>query len=196
MAPPMKKRWLSIGVVALLFGVLGVSVVGGCGSDAPVLTQGSDRSQNDASDGPPSTGSRDAGGDDDPTDNPTSSDSGMASSDLGTVPCGPAECATPSQICCTTVSPDGGLAGTCEAAGTNCKLGAASVACDEPSDCASGSTCCLAFAGLGSSCAATCILQSAVVCKDNQDCPDAGTCKEYSCLNRPQRACSRSLGCD
>lgn len=193
----MKKRWLSVGIVGVLSGAIGIVIVGGCSSDPPIAVDGRDRSERDAGEKLPSGGS-DASGDDDeePTENPPTGDSGAVSTDRGTISCGTADCNTPSQICCATIAADGGFSGTCQAAGSNCKIGLVAVACDEPSDCNSGQRCCSAFSGLGTSCAASCILQSAPVCKVSQDCPDAGTCKDYDCFGRPFRACARPLGCD
>ena len=101
----------------------------------------------------------------------------------GTVECGDAGCAVPTNGCC---EPGGGVH-TCQSAGTACT--GTLITCEEKGDCTGGKICCLnaitaSTATLscqdGPACPAGSGLASTQICRSSAECA-SGSCAYYSC---------------
>jgi hypothetical protein len=72
---------------------------------------------------------------------------GGAPSDPGSVVCNHAECSVSTSVCCQSTGNDGGASETCQDFKVQCS--GTSQACNEASDCPTGSVCCFNVVGIG-----------------------------------------------
>ncbi len=117
-------------------------------------------------------------------------DAREAAPGVGVVACGASDCTLPSQVCCPRVG-DGGACFPKDAAPCDQPL-----ACDQPGDCASGTTCCYAFTtacgDVGSSCQPSCGAAEVGAC---QGLPDCQVCVALTCAGLPLKTCGTDGVC-
>ncbi len=126
------------------------------------------------------TGARDTGKDGPDLD--AGADVGKAAPGVGFVACGASQCAIPGEVCCPRV--DGGA---CFPRGAAPCSG---IECDQPDDCADGTTCCYQFpagcADVSATCKKTCGAADVPACLGLTDC---NACVSLTCAGVPLTTC-------
>ncbi len=155
--------------VALLF------ALGGCSTSSP--GNAVDASADVAEDAPRDTGK-------DSPDLDAGVDAAEAAPGVGIVACGASDCTLPAQVCCP--QPDGG--GACFPRGA---APCTPLECDQPGDCAAGTTCCYQFqnncGAVGSSCLPSCSAANTVgACLGLGDCQ---VCVSLTCAGLKLTTC-------
>lgn len=188
--------------LAIVFVVLPAGILGACSSsdDAPAAgTPSADAATSDAATSDAATtsgGDVDGGtrtvGDRDAAANP------------GKVSCGDLECGLGGANLACCIRPDGGA--SCLVSNGDC-VGAAGFKCDDPTDCESGSACCVDLFQYGAGATAAhaacgevkagsppCNDNQLELCKNDSQC-HGGTCKTVTCDGRVFGSCSIPKNC-
>ena len=114
---------------------------------------------------------------------------GDAAPGVGVIACGSAECKLPGEVCC--LAADAG--GTCHPKGA---APCTPIECDQPGDCAAGTTCCYQFQSacgtVGSKCLAACAPADVGACQGLTDCQ---TCVSQTCAGVQLTTCGTDGVC-
>jgi hypothetical protein len=159
----------------------------GCSSSSSGTNPAADASLSDSPSG--DTGAKDTG-----SDTGVDLDGGVdgdAAPGVGVIACGTAECKIPSEVCCPAA--DGGAGGACYPKGA---APCTPLECDQPGDCAAGTTCCYQFQSscgtVGSKCVAACAPADVGACLGLGDCL---TCVSQTCAGVALTTCGTDGVC-